>query len=607
MSFKINLRVLRAASFLLTYLTHYRMKYTLITVTFFTIHFSNAQTTIQKVNTVTFDNIDSLFVPNLYTNTNGIKHIFTLGYKVRGDGGAGHYVWNPQSSLTPDSAFVIKPKGITGNGRWELIVDNGIVNFLQIKGIPNSLTDCKPAFRKFLSSKYSKLYIPANVENDNSHNGPYYRFNDSITITRKVEIFGDGWDKTVLAFPNSGGFYYKNSSTGSHTHDFKIKGVLSGYGAKGYNSSTKHGIYNEGRNTFDHLYISSFDGDGIYNYSISPISNSNNAIIAYNTFFWNGRNGLTIKGPDANQIEVSHNDASVNKRWGFADSSFLGNIYISNHAATNGCNETGGHSVAVLNDVAYYCLKNNKNVKPPNNNYWQAVPCYGCGPKWNDAAEYFTGGGYEMGESNHQGVFVGNYIEGDEVVNRNSTNLVLGGFLSKYGQLPGAIGNRSGVITARNFQAIQEYGNTAQGIFLFSDTAYGSFVGGRDITRGNLLGWNFSSVDQGANFRLSQGQQSAGPLDFLSTSAANYNKPLFGRNAENSMSPYGELWFRYGFFVGGHNGRNRHVEYADGPSTSGYHAAGDVVENNGTDTTVIRWTCIKEGNPGTWAKIKSGN
>jgi len=582
------------------------MKYTLIAAMLFFSHFSNSQATSEKIKTASVDNLDSLFSSNLYSKANGIGHIFTLGSHKKRDGGDAEYVWDPNSTAICDTAFVIKPKNVTEAGRWLLVIRNSTVNFLQIGAIPNSVKDCKSIFKKFLSSPYAKLYIPSNVESDDSHNGPYYRFSDSINVTRKVEILGDGWDKTVLSFPNSGGFYFR--CTGSFIHHLKLKGRISGYGATGYNNSIKHGIYSEGANTIDHCYVSSFDGDGINIYANSGVgTNANNAVVSYNIVFWNGRNGLTIKGPDANQIEVSHNDATLNKRWGFADSSFLGNIWISNHAATNGCGEAGGQSIAVSNDVAYYCLKNNKGVKPPNENYWKAVPCRGCSPKWSETTNYFTGGGYEMSEPNHQGVFSGNYVEGDEVVNLNSTNIIIGGFLAKYGQLPGSIGNRQGVITVRNIQALQEYGNTAQGIYMFSDSSYGSFIGGRDCTRDLLLGWNFSSVDHGGDFRLSQGQQSSGPLDYLSTSAANYHRAMFGRNAGSGMSGYGELWFRYGFFIGGHNDRNRHVEYADGPPRSGYHAAGDVVENNGTDTTVVRWTCVKDGDPGTWVKIKSGN
>ncbi len=563
------------------------------------IHFSNAQTTIQKLNTATLDNIDSLFVSNLYTSTNGIKHIFTLGYKVKGDGGTAHYVWNPQSSLSSDSVFAIKPKGITGNGRWELIVDNGIVNFSQIGGISNSLTDCKPVFRKFLSSKYSKLYIPANVENDDSHQGPYYRFNDSITIKRKVEIFGDGKDKTVLAFPNSGGFYFK--CTGSSMHDLKLKGVLNDYGSKGYNG-TKHGIYSEGVNTFNNLFISSFGGDGMYIYANSGIgSNANNAVITNNIFFWNGRNGLTIKGPDANQIEISHNDATLNKRWGFADSSFLGNISSSNHAATNGTFEAGGFSAVVHHGYSYYCTNDNIHIEPGVTqgweNYWLKDAAK-ASETWNSSTKYYSGGGYCSNELNHQGSSIGDYVEGDEKVNKNYGNLILGGFRAQYGQAQGAIGLRQGIITLRDIQAFDE--STQVGVHITKgDNNSNGFIGFRDQNNSLVTGMNYDQNLKAIRF-------SSGNEFWVSGLLLTRASPpsLIGRKI---MPPNGAMIYNTGVWLPSASGGYRMFGFATESPTSGEYATGDFLLNNGPDNTIIGWKCTTGGNPGTWVKIKSGN
>jgi hypothetical protein len=592
------------------------MKYTLIIMTLFMIHFSNAQTTIQKLNTATLDNIDSLFSSNLYTNTNGIKHIFTLGYKVKGDGGGAHYIWNPQSSLNSDSAFTIKPKGITGNGRWELIVDNGIVNFLQIRGVSNGRTDCKPVFLKFLLSKYSKLYIPANVENDDSHAGPYYYFSDSITINRRIEIFGAGTEKTILSFPNSMGIFFTFSSTGSYFHNIKLKGVAYGYNAIGYNNNYKHGIRNEGINRFEDVKVEAFDGDGFYTYGLSglPYSNSSLSQYIHCTAFWNGRNGFTFKGPDANQCVVQSCNAQLNKRWGIADSSFLGNEFHGNHSATNGQIETGGFSSIVYKGYRYYCIKDHINKEPEIAVDWQTYwfkDAISKGPDtWRNSINYFTGGGVCANDPNHQGTFIGDYIEGDEVINFNTNNLIIGGFLARYGQAQAAIGVRQGVLTSRNFQAFYETNLRAQGIRMSAD-ANMNFIGGYDQITNSSIGFKFNSSITGQSFYLNQNYQDGSPFSFISQKQAQYYRSnLFGRNTtlENSnMSQYGEIIMPYGYFMGGHNNKIRHIEYADTPPTSGYHGAGDVVENNGTDTTVIRWTCIKEGNPGTWVKIKSGN
>ena len=57
--------------------------------------------------------------------------IWSQGQAAPFDGGGGPFGWNADSTATPDGIRVIQPNGVTGAGRWVLVLpeDGGTTNF----------------------------------------------------------------------------------------------------------------------------------------------------------------------------------------------------------------------------------------------------------------------------------------------------------------------------------------------------------------------------------------------------------------------------------------------------------------------------------------------
>lgn len=477
--------------------------------------------------------------------------------------------------------------------------------------ISDGSTDCKPALKNAINASvnYAKIIIAANLPNDDAHSGPYYYFSDSVGIYRKIELAGEGQDKTVFSFPGTAGLYFDYTSTGSYIHDFKVIGRNSGYAASGYNSNTKHGIWNAGINIFERVTVSSFDGDGFHVFgdvNAKPYSNASLSRFISCFAFWNGRNGWNFRGGDANACVIENCNAQLNKRWGFMDSSFLGNTFTSNHAASNGTPESGGRSLYVIRrGHLYHCITDNINKEPGVaadwKNYWQEGGKTTAADSWDNRKHYYTGSGYAGININQQGVFISNYSEGDQPVFLNSGNIVLGGFLSQYGRAHASIGTRQGLLSTKAIQAFEE--SVGVGVMLKSkgDNYSDGFSGFHDEVNNLYAGFDYSQKDKAMRLSAGNPTYTTGYL-FTPASPANY----IGRNImpSNGALALNSLWL-----LKPSNGTYRMFGFRDSATApSGFstqYAAGDFLLYTGSEkgSTIVGFRCIESGTPGKWLVI----
>lgn len=189
---------------------------------------------------------------------------------------------------------------------------------------------------------------------------------ETLHIKRIVAIRGAGvgghYPGTELVFPDeTPGIvldYYTDSDDGGRA-DF---GILRGFGirALGRSDDTAHGIEIRTAETkIEDVGVWKFGGNGIHIDAGVPGSNANLFTISNVTLYYN-KNGLYTHGNDSNAGLIQRVDASYNDEWGFSENSFLGNIYIACHAASNGGDGSepyGGYmsSGAVNTSVFYGC------------------------------------------------------------------------------------------------------------------------------------------------------------------------------------------------------------------------------------------------------------
>jgi len=148
---------------------------------------------------------------------------------------------------------------------------------------------------------------------------------------------------------------------------------------------------------------------------------------------FNKRTGIFVDGADSNAGIATSVDSSNNGRWGFFDSSFLGNTYVGCHAAANGVAGTAGNTGSSF--VHYNGPENgNTDVRYAANiaaseadlvatvpgtdpGVWMAIAGLGVSPEhptWlpgQAEGTYFHGGAYATDNLNARNLFLGCYTE----------------------------------------------------------------------------------------------------------------------------------------------------------------------------------------------------
>ena len=214
-----------------------------------------------------------------------------------------------------------------------------------------------------------------------------------------------------------------------------------------------HGIHLRSRASIFGCTISRFQGDGIYSLATAPNNGNANGCIVSHTTITECRNGIATRGADVNAWTVIHCDANSNRQWGFFDRSFLGNNYISCHAATNGTQITSnGASVLPPNRVhfagkIYAVAAGEEEVASANapsgttvsRNGWYyqkdgGVEAWNNIEDWTGGRTYRSGGAYCSIDPNARSTFQGCYAEGDMAPSQiHIPSIVIGGLLFENG------------------------------------------------------------------------------------------------------------------------------------------------------------------------------
>ena len=117
-----------------------------------------------------------------------------------------------------------------------------------------------------------------------------------------------------------------------------------------------HGIELRGEAEVENMQVRSFAGNCISaDTSLLPAAypgtspNMNVSVLRRNSLYYCKGNGIYTHGVNANQITIANNDATDNNGAGFYEASFLGNLYLGNHASFN----AQGAIVSTLNTINF--------------------------------------------------------------------------------------------------------------------------------------------------------------------------------------------------------------------------------------------------------------
>jgi hypothetical protein len=202
-----------------------------------------------------------------------------------------------------------------------------------------------------------------------------------------------------------------------------------------------HGIYSVARAVVRNCIIGGFSGDGIQFYASDTLGNANSWEV-HTVRITNCQNGLKAFGSNANAGYAYNVDASLNRRWGITDDSFLGNTFVGCHTAFNGPFPSTGPTISNLASYGGADYQAVPGVDPAlwlstqpgtDADVWRltadglSVPWTGSEP----ADTYHEGGGYHSSNENARCLFMGCYSEGGQGLTWMSQHtLVIGGFLN---------------------------------------------------------------------------------------------------------------------------------------------------------------------------------
>ena len=243
--------------------------------------------------------------------------------------------------------------------------------------------------------------------------------------------------------PSDGSHY---GGFGSAIRNLAIRGGYAGAGVEG----EYHGIQLRGRALIENVFIEGFEGDGIHaeaSAGSGTIEGNVNNTRIIGARIEECRNGIYITGADANICHIEAVDCTTCRQWGFLDSSFLGNNYISCHSSGCGTVQNGGTPSIVTHGGNRYTVvagqeagasTNAPSGTTADNIWWYYLGAGGADAVQNIAAwlsgtTYRAGGSYHSdgaGAFNH---FIGCYQEGTTgIAQFSDLSLVLRGKMGAY-------------------------------------------------------------------------------------------------------------------------------------------------------------------------------
>lgn len=485
-----------------------------------------------------------------------------LGYYVPGDGGGGRYLWDASTTAGDNLGTIVVPSA--GGGRWVRDCAPGEVSVrwfgaFAAQGWPGAI-GYGGATRGNLAAFQAAIRSLAPTPEPTYH-GPRvivppgrYDFADTLVIDRAAHLIGCGYDglaSSWLTFPadKDGVRIYRDLPAPSPPPTPPIYqwprgdfSTLEGLRITGGIGGPGHGVLVNAKCRIRDVYVQSFGGNGVHVDCSVPATNAN--AWKFDDVRVNGcAHGFYFDGSDSNAGVGIGLSATSCRGWGILDASFLGNLFVGCHTASNA-------------------------------------------------------GSYKTSNPNARSVFLGCYTEGDQLpAEVNAPSLILGGMMSQTGT-GGYIGDGLGALRARRAEVYVDNdrdpakvvratlgsGNTPQTAIEMKAGAQQPWrVRYEGATPGgwaSRVGWwalEFAGVTAGTAIR------------WCGDTAAEWGMGTAGAKAA----------FDNGFYVG----RAFRVLTTTGTAapTAGTWAKGDRVLNTSpTPGGWAGWICTAAGTPGTW-------
>lgn len=396
-----------------------------------------------------------------------------------------------------------------------------------------------------------------------------------------------------------------NSPAGTDRGDGSI---IQGIGFVGGGGSNGHGIWMRARATLINCSCSNFAENGLHikadvsNPASEGYGNANDWIVRDCKFYDNRGHGMYVDGGDANAGAAYSVNAQSNDKSGIYESSFLGNIYVGCHTATNGkyarCFNSGRRFQAT--EFVDSTTEPVEGMNWLDGDPWEDIGIaaeHAIYPQWQSGQPYEYNSGYVSDGASSRNCFIGCYSENDQADCLMTPNdLVLGGL-----QVAGI--RNAFFLDGKTVKSSMEWAvredDTVDGIEFRIRSAYNQLLNWTyddDHAQGISLG-----INGAGNYAFYHGNLSSRTgLAFLS----NANDLSFGRSAPGDHTP-GTAQMPLGVILGA-TSTGRHMTYAASAPASGYHARGDIVLNNApTAGGSIGWVCVTAGDPGTWKTFGS--
>ena len=544
----------------------------------------------------------------------------TAGYGVAGRGAA-RYVYDAAVNAAyvtanPRAAF------LAANGRGFRLDLTQAIDLLMFGAVADNATDCLAAFQAALD------YLKAGSAVGNSYQKPSgrlhlpagrYYCSATINLKHTVHLKGEtsgltGGAATQIRFPiNTAGIVVNTHQTLGYTTitpaDTNAEGsIVEGLmltGGGGSSANNADGILMRSRALIKDCQITGFARDGI---SISAASDANGAYLG-NANLWrieqcyvsfNGRHGLYVIGADANAGTCIGLNSSFNVRWGVLDNSFLGNTYIGCHTDSNGISS----DFSLINGCVSYPASGQRytiaygqegvaGTTTPGTNAAIWIPIVGSagGRTWGPAVVVESGGSYGSQSATATNVFIGCYAENGQAAQMIAPAQVYSA--GSFGQINGTVvvtyNSQGRLATNRGFIAVQSRS---------IDNGVIRAALGTDANNGNLLEFAADNLWNGTHRLVYQGGDFIWQRDsvFAAYRITTNLTPLnMGRStAQQDKFVTEEIALGIG-------NNSRFLTYGTAAPTTGNHAAGEIVFNNGPVAGgSMGWMCVSAGTPGTW-------
>jgi hypothetical protein len=457
----------------------------------------------------------------------------------------------------------------------------------------------------------------------------------AMVISGQGSGFAGVGAQTRLKFYNSTGVRIQHSNTsgdttkdgavhyggtGAFVHDIAIEGNYPGTGAE----AEYHGIYARSKFSTMNVDISQFHGDG---YKIDADAagayggNANGWRIVGGRS-WLNRNGIAVgmdANADTNNGTAVNVDCDLNRQAGWYDASLLGCTFVGCGTSSNGilgvsdgvtvpatCVSHGGKLYQVIVGQDAGASTNAPSGTTADNTWWwyrQAGAPGPGGPAWFNGINVRAGGAFISETDGAYSHAVGCYAEFDQPRGQGRRgSMVVGGSLTDWIR-HGASGTDGcgiisgtgdgGSIKAAPCLQVQTGNVKVQWGAAGNAAIPGSeYIAHAEEPTLRQYGWDIRLVGSTAiSFDMD------GTSSFYQLGIGNASW-TFGRSAAPQTGLRVPMLFLGGAVAG------RGMTYDSAAPTTGPHALGEVVWNNGDVTaigTVSYWQCTAAGTPGTWA------